>query len=192
MDIISDIREVDTVASNLPDHNLLASKLPVIIEEGRWQVRSMDLRPGKAEALWAIVSKFKTLFSDMSGGTFDMWATLITDPDSIWFEICEGERLGALVVFQHMSQLLDVEVHIVALDRKPAEKVEAARLLFKHVFAEYPMIHRVTMQPLTIFYAAIRLAEKLGFVHEGTKREAALIRGKWANQAIMGLLRSNV
>lgn len=152
----------------------------------------MDIRPGKAEALWEVVSKFKTLFSDMSSGSFEMWATLITDTDSIWFEICEGDRLAALVVFQHMHQLIDVDVHILALDRMPAEKVDVVKKILAYVFREYPMLHRITMQPPTIFYAAIRLARKAGFVDEGVKRETVIIRGKWADQAIMGLLRRNV
>lgn len=149
----------------------------------------MDIRPGKAEALWEVVRRFKTLFSDMSLNTYETFVEAITNTDSVWYEICEGERLSALIFLQGMSKLVDIEVHIIALDRMPAEKADAVRQLIRYVFKNYPLLHRMTTQPLTIYYAAIRLAKKVGFVDEGVKREAALIHGKWADQAILGLLR---
>lgn len=163
--------------------------MPILFEEGKWQVRSMDIRPGKAEALWEVVSKFKTLFSDLSLNSFETFVYAITDTDSVWYEICEGDKLSALIFLQGMSKLVDIEVHILSLDRMPAEKAPAVKHLIRYVFANYPMLHRMTTQPLTIYYAAIRLAKKVGFVEEGTKREATLVNGKWADQAILGLLR---
>lgn len=163
--------------------------MPILFEEGKWQVRSMDIRPGKAEALWAVVSRFKTLFSDLSLNSYETFVQSITDTDSVWYEVCEGKRLAALIFLQGMSKLVDIEVHILSLDRMPAEKAEAVKHLIRYVFKTYPMLHRMTTQPLSIYYAAIRLAKKVGFVEEGVKREAALVHGKWADQAILGLLR---
>ena len=189
MDSQTDLTEVKRSTSSSDFDNNLASALPVLFEEGKWQVRSMDIRPGKAEALWAVVSKFKTLFSDMSLNSYGTFVQAITDTDSVWYEICEGDQLAALIFLQGMSKLVDIEVHILALDRMPAEKAPVVKQLIRYVFKTYPMLHRMTTQPLTIYYAAIRLAKRVGFVEEGVKREAVLVHSKWADQAILGLLR---
>ena len=150
----------------------------------------MVLVPGKAEALWETVSKFRTLFSDFNPGDLAMWVSMLTDQDSVWIEICEGQKLVVLCTFKGLtSQVIDAECHFLALDRMPAEKVEVVRKVIAWIFTEYPMLHRITMSPPTLYYAAIRAALKIGFIHEGIKRETVLIRGRWASQAIMGILR---
>lgn len=151
----------------------------------------MVLTPGKAEALWEIVSKFKTLFTDFTEGSFETWGAMLLDADTIWIEICEGDRLACMAVFKGMSaSMFDVECHFFALDRMPAEKVDACKAIIPWVFRQYPMLHRITMKPPTMYYAAIRLAERIGFIHEGVMRETMPIRGRWANQKIMSILRS--
>lgn len=149
----------------------------------------MVLTPGKAEALWEIVSKFKTLFGDFSAKTFETWAVMLTDPDSVWVEVCEGQRIAGLGIFKGMSALTECECHFLALDRQPAEKADAWRKILEWIFTQYPMLHRVTMSPPTIYYAAIRTALKIGFVHEGVKRETVMLRGRWIGQEIMSILR---
>lgn len=149
----------------------------------------MVLTPGKAEALFEIITKFKTLFTDFSQNSYPTWVAMITDPDSIWVEVCEGQRLAGLGTFKGMSQLLECECHFFALDRQPAEKAAAWRKILEWVFVQYPLLHRVNMNPPTIYYAAIRTALKIGFVHEGTRRETVLIRGRWTDQTVMSILR---
>jgi hypothetical protein len=185
----TDIPQVGHLTSNVQFDNLLASEAEPIFSVGRWDVRPLVLTPGKAEALWEIVSKFKTLFSDFSPKNFDSWAVMLVDPDSIWIEVCEGRRLAGIGTFKGMSALTECECHFFALDRQPAEKADAWRKTLEWIFTQYPMLHRVTMNPPSIYYAAIRTALKIGFVHEGVKRETLMIRGRWTNQTIMSILR---
>ncbi len=191
MDSSNDNVAVISRASSSDTDNNLASPADAIMTIGRWDIRPMVLTPGKAEALWEIVSKFKTLFTDFTAGNYEVWATMLTNPDSMWIEICEDQRLACMGVFQGMSaSMFDAECHFFALDRMPAEKVDACKAIIPWVFSQYPMLHRITMKPPTMYYAAIRLAEKIGFVPEGIMRETMPIRGRWANQKIMSILRS--
>jgi RimJ/RimL family protein N-acetyltransferase len=49
-------------------------------------------------------------------------------------------------------------------------------------------VHRVELEVYDFNPRARHVYEKLGFVHEGTKRDALLWDGKWTDYHCMGLL----
>jgi len=66
---------------------------------------------------------------------------------------------------------------------------EAARLILKHGFEELGL-HRVMLEVYSNNPRAVRAYEKVGFVREGTKREAYFRNGRFHNTLVMGILRS--
>jgi len=64
----------------------------------------------------------------------------------------------------------------------------AARLVVDHGFAEL-RLHRVSATVVAGNEASRRVVEKLGFTHEGTKREDAFVGGEYVDRAVYGLLR---
>ena len=65
---------------------------------------------------------------------------------------------------------------------------EAVRLLMGFAFKDLNL-HRVYLHVFSTNAAAIRLYEKVGFVHEGLLRKAAHIDGAYVDVVLMGILR---
>jgi RimJ/RimL family protein N-acetyltransferase len=66
---------------------------------------------------------------------------------------------------------------------------EAATLLLAHAF-ESVGLHRVELEVLAFNPRARHVYERLGFVHEGTKRESLLLDGEYVDAHTMAMLAS--
>lgn len=161
-----------------------------ILVEGRWEVREMVLDWEKVEQLWNELQPYKTLFSDLTRGDFENFVKVLTNPNTLWFEVWEEKIIG-LVWLADIEQVVDATAHMVFFDRQPMEKVPVCRALIRWVFARYPL-HRVSVTPPELYHATHRLVERIGFKREGVKREAVLIGGKWNDMRLYGLTRSDV
>ena len=64
---------------------------------------------------------------------------------------------------------------------------QALRLLIEHARKDLGL-HRIELTVFPENAPAIRSYEKVGFLLEGMKREAAFIDGRWLDVAIMGLV----
>lgn len=67
---------------------------------------------------------------------------------------------------------------------------EATRLVLRHAF-EAVGIHRVELDVYAFNPRARHVYEKVGFVLEGTKREALFWDGEWIDAAVMAMLESD-
>lgn len=172
--------------------NHLASPLPPFLEVGRWNARRFTITKEKCEAIWVMVKESKTLFSDLTQNLYEAWVSALLAETTVWIEICEGDTLLGLGAFMHLDRILETETHIVFFDRRPSEKTEICKAVIKWMFNEYPLLHRMYTEPPQIYFAAIRLSRRIGFVEEGVKRESILIGGKWVNQTVLSLLRSEI
>lgn len=164
--------------------------LNAIFVVDRWQVKEMYLTPQKVKALWEKTQEHKTLFTDFTRDDPSTFVYHITNPDTYWLEIFEGKMLVGLICVMNFK-FIDAEVHIMFFDRKPAEKVEVYRSVMAYLFENFPL-QRITVVIPAIYFATIRLAERLGFRKEGTKRKAVLIGGNWIDQYIYGILRTEL
>lgn len=173
---------------DLTTQEVLRSNTPAVVCAERWDVREMALSREKILALWDLLQKHKTLFSDLTRGDFDNWARYLVSSDSYWLEVYEGEILVGIINFTDMHQCVDTTAHMVFFDRQPHEKKPICKAVMRFMFDKFPL-NRITISPPIIYYAVVRLIEALGFKHEGTKRGATLIGGKWVDQHIYGMLR---
>lgn len=64
---------------------------------------------------------------------------------------------------------------------------EAARLVVDHGFAEL-RLHRISATIVASNAASRRVVEKLGFVHEGTKRDDAFLDGEYVDRDVYAIL----
>jgi RimJ/RimL family protein N-acetyltransferase len=164
----------------------------VLFEVDKWQVRELSgLSPDKVDALWQMLQKHKTLFSDVTAGNKENFVQALIAPNTMWFEVREEGVLVGVIWFGQMYEVTDCLAHMVFFDRRPAEKLEVSREMMRWMFKSFP-IHRITVMPPVIYYAVIRLLEKLGMRQEGRKRESVLLGGKWVDQLIFGILRTEV
>lgn len=67
---------------------------------------------------------------------------------------------------------------------------EATRLIVDYAFGTVG-VHRIGLEVFDFNPRARHVYEKVGFVHEGTMREALLWDGEWVNTHVMGLLASD-
>lgn len=157
----------------------------------RWTVRELELTPEKMDAIWQMLQRYKTLFSDLTRSNPENFVKIVMDKDTMWFEVVEYDVIVGIIWFGEMWKVTDCTAHMVFFDRRPAEKVDVCKAMVKWMFDNFP-IHRITVTPPAIYHATIRLLEKIGLKREGCLRESALIGGKWNDQVIYGILRSEV
>ncbi len=155
----------------------------------QWEVKDMELNPYKVERLWHTLQRHKTLFSDITSGDASNFILAIMSQNTMWFEVRERGILVGLIWFSDLHQVVDITAHMAFFDRRSFEKLNVCRQVVKWMFANMA-IHRITVTPPAIYHATIKLLKRLGFVHEGTKREAVLIGGRWHDQLIFGITRS--
>jgi RimJ/RimL family protein N-acetyltransferase len=106
----------------------------------------------------------------------------------------DGERAGAMG-YREMSdvhRIAQLEVLAVHPDfRRRGVADEAARLLQRHLLLELGF-HRLELACYGFNDAAIRHAERVGFVREGVKRRAYLRHGAWQDAVLFSLLREDL
>jgi len=173
------------VATYSPPNNL------VKVSYGPWEAREMRLTWDKVSALWDMLCRHKTLFSDLTRGDVGNYVRLLIQPHTYWLEICDENDLVGIIYFDSFDEVVDIRGHMVFFDRKPAEKVELCRLVVQYMFENFA-INRITVPVPALYHATARLMKKLGLTHEGTMRDKMLIGGRWHDVLIFGITRREV
>ena len=186
MDSLSDHSEVQCGQRSHYDENLL------IAEFDRWRVQELIITPEKAAWIWTEMNKYQSLFSDLVKGDLRNFTAVMTEPDSLWFEVLdENEDIVGLLYVTQLGRIIDCEVHLLFFDRHPAEKVLLCKQVVLWMFEHYPL-RRMTATVPSIYYRTIKLAKNVGFKEEGRKRESQLLGNKWVDDVILGILRHEV
>lgn len=164
----------------------------LLLEHEAWRVHEMIFDYPKIGWLWTQMSQYRTLFSDVTKGDINNFWNLISIPDSFWMEVVGADQeIVGIVYITNMQQVVDVDVHLIFFDRQPAQKVELCKRVAAWLFKEFHF-HRLTATIPVIYYATVRLAEKIGFQFEGRKRQSQLMGAQWVDEVILGLLQSEV
>lgn len=162
-----------------------------VLVVGRWVMRHLTLTPYKIKALWEMMQRHRTLFSDITRGDPANFLHSLMSPDSMWFEVREVGVVVGLIWFDELHNIVDCGAHIVFFDRRPTEKLPLCREALRWIFMN-TAVHRITVAPPAIYHKTIKLLVSLGFTLEGRKREALLMGGNWVDQVIYGITRSEV
>ena len=105
----------------------------------------------------------------------------------------DGRLLGGIGFFRPHSMVAGYEVGYVLLrreDRGKGHGSEALRIFSAYLFDLKP-IARLQLVTSEENVAARRIAEKCGYVHEGTFPEHAFVRGEYVTSVQYGLLRKD-
>ena len=160
----------------------------ILIEYEKYQVRMMDASWPKVLELWGQLKKFRSLFSDLTRNDLDNFVRYVSNPDTFWIEIWEGDDMVGLVVLENIHRIVDADAHVLFLDRNILGRVPICRLIIKWIFAHMPF-NRLTVEIPDWYENSVSLVRNLGFKTEGKKRQAVLIGGRWSNVYIFGLTR---
>lgn len=165
----------------------------ILVTDGKWRVRQLVFDwPEKLRWLWDTMSAHKSLFSDLTRGDESNFIALLSDPNSFWLEVLNAadETVG-IIYLQNLDSVVDAEVHINFFDRDVIGKVDLCKAVMQWVFARFPF-NRLTAIVPEKYFAAKRMAEFVGFTHEGRRRESILMNGEWWDEIMFGILRREV
>jgi RimJ/RimL family protein N-acetyltransferase len=119
---------------------------------------------------------------------------LLNDLNGVYFGIIKKDekRIIGYVFLAHIliSHRVAREFGIVVGDKKlwgTGFGSEATKLLLEYGF-KHLKLHRVELIALDFNKRAQHMYRKMGFVKEGTQREARLVKGKWHNVVTMSML----
>lgn len=118
-------------------------------------------------------------FASLSGGEF------------LQLLVCDGdERLGdvSLAPIDDRRGWANLGFWIHPDHQGEGYATEAARLVVTHGFTEL-RLHRISATIVASNEASQRVVEKLGFVHEGTKRHDAFHNGEYVDRHVYAVLR---
>lgn len=160
----------------------------VLLSVGQFDVKQMTLSWPKLLLLWEQIKRFRTLFSDLTRGDLENFVRYVTSPETLWLEICRGKELVGVVTCENMYKIVDIDAHVLFLDRNLAEKVPVCKATVLWLFDTFP-IQRVTVQIPDMYYATVRLVKNIGFRVEGKKKQSVLIGGKWIDCYVFGMTR---
>lgn len=159
------------------------------LEVDRWIVQDLTLTQEKTAALWKVIRRHRTLFSDLTRDDPANFVRAVTAPHCLWLEVRERGVLIGIIWFGDMHLVTEMTAHMAFFDRKSSEKIALCQEVIKWLFATFP-VHRVNVTPPDMYRSTIHLLRKIGFKEEGIKREAVLFDGKWRNQLMFGMTRN--
>jgi RimJ/RimL family protein N-acetyltransferase len=117
---------------------------------------------------------------------FDM----ISSGDVVHLLVCDGDKpLGdiSLAPIDERRDWANLGYRIHPDHQGEGAATEAASLLVTHGFEELAL-HRISATIAAPNEASKRVVEKLGFVHEGTKRDDEFIQGEYVDREIYAVL----
>lgn len=157
-----------------------------------YEVREVVFTESMAKWLWIEMNRYRTLWNDFTRGDFDSWFNSITSNDSFWLEVRKDGELVGVVYWNHMAQIIDVQVHCMFFDRNLIDKTELCKTIAQWFFLRFPEVTRMTATIPAIYHTTSRLLKRLGFKEEGRKRKSLLMGGKSVDEMIFGLLASEI
>ncbi|WP_338730040.1 GNAT family protein [Haladaptatus sp. DJG-WS-42] len=136
------------------------------------------------------ISSFRTPYSEMEQQ--DSFEEFHTGENVVSLVIWDGdERVGhiGLMPFHDRNKLGNLGYWIAPDHWGAGYATEAAEAIIGFGFDELGL-HRIDAWIEAPNEGSRRVVEKLGFTHEGTKREAEFTGSEWVNQVLYGLLAS--
>jgi RimJ/RimL family protein N-acetyltransferase len=106
----------------------------------------------------------------------------------------DGERVGSVTweLVNEVSSIVRLErLALVPAARGRGIALEASRALVRHLLAERGF-HRLELEVYAFNETALRLADRVGYVREGVKRQAYRRHGRWNDAVLFSLLREDL
>lgn len=127
--------------------------------------------------------------------TIDRWAaTRMEQADRLDLAVTDratGAWLGEIVIndWDPHNRSCGFRIALAADARDRGIGTEATRLLIDHVFSEHPEVHRIGLEVFAFNPRARAVYERVGFVYEGTRRDALRWDDEWIDAIDMAMLR---
>ena len=174
------------IAESIDKHTGNSLELRVLHELG--QTTDGYLNPKKVGELWDEFQKHDFLFTEHTAGKFEPFFYILINPGSTWLEIydtTEDKPLGVIMATKIIHGY-DSECHFAVWNGKARGKEDLFRESMKWIFDQYEL-RRLSAHVIGFQRGVIRFVERMGFTHEGEKREAVMKDDKWFGLVLYGL-----
>jgi RimJ/RimL family protein N-acetyltransferase len=118
--------------------------------------------------------------------------SLSSDEDDVWFAIeADAALIGRCGLFQfdHLARTAEVAIALHSSARGRGYGTDALRVLARFGFERHNF-RRLHLVAIESNLGGLACYRKVGFVEEGRRREHCWVRGRYEDEVIMGLLRS--
>lgn len=168
----------------------------LIKELNNWapHLNTPSKRKRKAAELYVETSEHDALFTDHTEGSLEAFLNVFLDPRGIWMEVVRetDQRIVGSAYFTAIIPRFDADGHFTVWDSIASGREEVFLRTGKWLMDRYDL-HRITAEVPVYQSGTLRFTtEKLGFVEEGERREAAYYKGEWVNTKLLSILRDEL
>ncbi len=151
------------------------------------------LTPDKIQELWIEYSRHDTLFSDYTQGKVEPFLDVLLAANAIVAEIYDVEEelpLGSMMLNRVLLGF-DALAHFTLWNSRARGKEPLFLEMMRMWMGEFEL-QRLSVEVLGSSSGVIRMIKRLGFQHEGTRREGSIHKGAWVDLEMFGILESEL
>ena len=151
------------------------------------------LTPQKIQELWISYSRHDTLFSDYTQGKVEPFLDVLFASNAIVAEIYNVSfemPIGSMML-NRIIENFDGLGHFTLWDSRARGKEPLFLEMMRMWMAEF-RLRRISAEVVGSSKGVIRMIERLGFQHEGTRREGSIHKGSWVDLEMYGILESEL
>lgn len=147
----------------------------------------------KIQEIWMEYSQHDVLFSDYTQGDVEPFLDMLFDPRAIIAEIYmpKHDIPAGLMMLTKVIPGFDGMGHFTFWSSKAKGKEPLFWKMMEKWMDEFSL-RRMSVETPGFGKGLIRMIERLGFKHEGTRREGQIHKGSWVGLEMYGILRSEL
>lgn len=151
------------------------------------------LTPQKIQELWIECSQHDTLFSDYTKGKVDPFLDVLFAPNAIQAEIysIDDEMPVGSAMMNRVIRNFDALAHFTIWNGRARGKEPLFLEMMRLWMGEFKL-RRLSTEVTGHSKGLIRMLDRLGFKHEGTRREGSIHKGAWIDLEMYGILESEL
>jgi len=151
------------------------------------------LTPQKIQEIWIEFAKHDVLFSDYTAGEVEPFLDMLFNPRGVMAEVLrlEDNLPVGLAMLTRVIPRFDAMGHFTWWDSTARGKEPLFWAVMKMWFDEFNL-RRMSAETPGFGKGLIRMIERLGFIHEGTRREGTIHKESWIGLEMYGILSSEL
>lgn len=151
------------------------------------------LTPQKVQELWIECSQHDTLFSDYTMGKVEPFLDVLFAVNAVQAEVysIDDETPIGSVMMNRVLPNFDALAHFTIWNGKARGKEPLFLEMMRMWMGEFNL-RRLSTEVTGHSKGLIRMLERLGFHHEGTRREGSIHKGAWIDLEMYGILESEL
>jgi RimJ/RimL family protein N-acetyltransferase len=142
----------------------------------------------KMAQIWINAKQHPVLFGDDTVFSLKEFVALFLNPAGVWMDVTDetGKQVGVFYITSVIPGF-DATGHFAFWDSVASGRQHLVHRIMEWAFDRYKL-HRLSAETPPYQTGTIRFLNKLGFVHEGERREAIRHGGEWKSLVMFSIL----